>query len=46
MANVVITPHTAATSDVGALFRYVEAQIAGFERGEALQHVVDRATGY
>jgi glyoxylate/hydroxypyruvate reductase A len=46
MANVVVTPHTAATSDVVALFRYVEAQIAGFERGEALQHVVDRATGY
>jgi glyoxylate/hydroxypyruvate reductase A len=46
MDNVVITPHTAAVSDVRALFRHVEVQIGRFERGEALEHVVDRATGY
>jgi glyoxylate/hydroxypyruvate reductase A len=46
MENVIITPHAAAASDVNALFRHVEHQIARFERGEALQHVVDRATGY
>jgi glyoxylate/hydroxypyruvate reductase A len=46
MDNVVITPHVAAASDVRALFRNVEIQIDRFERGEALEHVVDRATGY
>jgi glyoxylate/hydroxypyruvate reductase len=46
MDNVVITPHVAAASDVRALFRSVEIQIDRFERGEALEHVVDRATGY
>jgi glyoxylate/hydroxypyruvate reductase A len=46
MDNVVITPHVAAASDVHALFRNVEVQIDRFERGEALEHVVDRATGY
>lgn len=46
MDNVVITPHAAAASDVRALFRNVETQIARLERGEALEHVVDRATGY
>lgn len=46
MDNVVITPHAAAASDVSALFRHVETQIARFERGEDLEHVVDRNTGY
>lgn len=46
MDNVIVTPHAAAASDVNALFRHVEHQIARFERGEALQHVVDRVTGY
>ncbi len=44
--NVVITPHAAAASDVGALFRHVERQIARFEAGDPLDHVVDRASGY
>ncbi len=46
MDNVVITPHAAAASDVKALFRHVAEQIDRLERGEKLQHVVDRATGY
>jgi glyoxylate/hydroxypyruvate reductase A len=46
MPNVVVTPHAAAASDVRALFRHVEAQIARVESGEPLEHVVDRATGY
>ncbi len=46
MANVVITPHAAAASDVGALFRHVERQIDRFEKGEPLEHVVDRSSGY
>jgi glyoxylate/hydroxypyruvate reductase A len=46
MDNVIVTPHAAAASDVNALFRHVEHQIARFERGEPLQHVVDRTTGY
>ncbi|MBB4009637.1 2-hydroxyacid dehydrogenase [Allorhizobium taibaishanense] len=46
MENVVITPHSAAASDVRALFAHVEKQIARFEAGEPLQHVVDRRSGY
>ena len=46
MENVVITPHAAAASDTRALFRNVETQIARFERGEPLEHLVDRARGY
>lgn len=46
MENVIVTPHAAASSDVRALFRHVQHQIARFERGEPLQHVVDRASGY
>lgn len=44
--NVVITPHVAADSDVGALFAHVERQIARFEAGEPLEHVVGRERGY
>jgi glyoxylate/hydroxypyruvate reductase len=44
--NVVITPHAAAASDVRSLFAHVEAQIARYEAGDALEHVVDRASGY
>ncbi|BCH52965.1 2-hydroxyacid dehydrogenase [Agrobacterium vitis] len=46
MENVVLTPHAAAASDVRALFAHVETQIARFEAGEALEHVVDRSAGY
>ncbi|MCF1468913.1 glyoxylate/hydroxypyruvate reductase A [Agrobacterium vitis] len=46
MENVVLTPHAAAASDVCALFAHVETQIARFEAGEALEHVVDRSAGY
>ena len=46
MDNVVITPHAAASSDIRALFAHVDAQITRFERGESLQHLVDRQAGY
>jgi glyoxylate/hydroxypyruvate reductase A len=46
MENVIITPHTAADSDVSALFAHVERQIERFERGEPLEHVVERGAGY
>ncbi|MCM2291769.1 glyoxylate/hydroxypyruvate reductase A [Allorhizobium sp. BGMRC 0089] len=46
MDNVVITPHAAAASDVSVLFSHVEAQLTRYERGEELQHVVDRWSGY
>ncbi len=46
MKNVIVTPHAAASSDERALFRNVEAQIAGFERGESLPDLVDRQRGY
>ena len=46
MEEVIVTPHVAASSDERALFRHVEAQIARFEAGEPLQHLVDRNIGY
>ena len=46
MKNVIVTPHAAASSDERALFRNVETQIAGFERGEGLPDLVDRQRGY
>jgi glyoxylate/hydroxypyruvate reductase len=46
MDNVIITPHAASASDVRALFRNAEVQLERFERDEALQHVVDRTSGY
>jgi glyoxylate/hydroxypyruvate reductase A len=46
MEQVLITPHAASASDVKALFRNAEAQMERHEAGEALEHVVDRKTGY
>jgi glyoxylate/hydroxypyruvate reductase A len=46
MESVIVTPHAASASDVGALFRNAEVQMERFERSEPLQHVVDRVTGY
>lgn len=46
MPNVVVTPHAAAASDVRALFRHVEAQIARLKAGNTLEFVVDRTSGY
>ena len=46
MSNVIVTPHAAAASDVRALFRHVEAQIARLEAGKPLEFVVDRTAGY
>lgn len=46
MDNVIVTPHAASASDVRALFRNAEVQMERFEKGENLQHVVDRTTGY
>jgi glyoxylate/hydroxypyruvate reductase len=46
MDNVYVTPHVAASSDVKALFAHVNAQIARFESGLPLQHLVDRKAGY
>jgi len=46
MPNVIITPHAAAASEVRALFRHVEGQIARLEAGQPLEHIVDRNSGY
>jgi glyoxylate/hydroxypyruvate reductase len=46
MPDVYVTPHVAASSDVRALFVHVEHQIARFERGLPLEHVVDKVAGY
>jgi glyoxylate/hydroxypyruvate reductase A len=44
--RVFVTPHAAATSSAKALVPQILAQIDAFERGEALQHLVDRQAGY
>ena len=46
MDTVLMTPHSAADSDVRALFDHVERQIERFEAGEALEHLVSRDAGY
>lgn len=46
LPNVVVTPHMAAVSSGRALAAHVARQIERFERGEPLEHVVDRARGY
>jgi glyoxylate/hydroxypyruvate reductase A len=43
---VTITPHNAAESDPQAITQNVVEQIARFERGEALDNVIDRRHGY
>ncbi|PRX09403.1 UNVERIFIED_ORG: glyoxylate/hydroxypyruvate reductase A [Martelella mediterranea] len=44
--RALVTPHIASDTDVRALFAHVARQIARFEAGEPLQHVVDRTAGY
>ena len=44
--NTIITPHMAAVSTGRALAAHVARQIERFERGEPLEHVVDRGRGY
>lgn len=44
--KVFVTPHAAALSDPDALAPIIMRQIAAHERGEALDNVVDRQTGY
>ncbi len=46
MEKVFLTPHASAASDVNALVRHVQRQIARFEGGEPLEFLVDRASGY
>ncbi len=43
---VTVTPHNAAISSTGAVADAVAAQILAFERGEPLQHVVERERAY
>ena len=44
--QVTVTPHAAAASVPDALVDNVLRQIARFERGEAMENVVDRTVGY
>jgi glyoxylate/hydroxypyruvate reductase A len=44
--NVYVSPHNAALSAPRAAARFIAGQIAAFERGEPLRHVVDRAREY
>jgi len=44
--RVTVTPHAAAASVPNALVDNVLRQIARFERGEAMDNVIDRAEGY
>lgn len=44
--KVTVTPHNAADSDAEAIIRLIARQIARFEAGDGLAHVVDSARGY
>jgi glyoxylate/hydroxypyruvate reductase len=44
--RVFVTPHAAATSDAHHLVPLMLEQMERFERGEPLQHLVDRKAGY
>ncbi len=44
--KLTLSPHNAADTDPDAISVYVADQIAAFERGEALDNVVDRKAGY
>jgi glyoxylate/hydroxypyruvate reductase A len=44
--RVTVTPHNAAASNPRFLVRTVLAQIERLERGEPLEHTIDRALGY
>jgi glyoxylate/hydroxypyruvate reductase A len=44
--KVYVTPHNAASSDPKALVKNVMNQIERFERGLALEYVIDRKLGY
>jgi glyoxylate/hydroxypyruvate reductase A len=44
--RVFVTPHAAATSDARHLVPLMVEQMDRFERGEPLQHLVDRKAGY
>lgn len=44
--RVTVTPHMAADSDPETICRNILGQIARYERGEALDNVVDRRRGY
>ncbi len=44
--NLFITPHSAAHSEVRALFAHIEHQIDRLESGKPLEHLVDRKSGY
>ncbi|WP_441238455.1 2-hydroxyacid dehydrogenase [Bradyrhizobium sp. 930_D9_N1_4] len=44
--KVLLTPHNAADTDADAISAYVAEQIARFEKGGALENVVDRVRGY
>jgi glyoxylate/hydroxypyruvate reductase A len=41
-----VTPHNAAISEPEAVVRYIAGEIAAYERGEKLAHVVDPARQY
>ncbi len=44
--NLFMTPHVAAESDPVALSRYVVGEIAAYEAGRPLRHLVNRNKGY
>ena len=44
--KVTLSPHNAADTDPDAISLYVAEQMARFERGEALENLVDRKVGY
>ncbi|MFK5979607.1 MAG: glyoxylate/hydroxypyruvate reductase A [Rhizobiaceae bacterium] len=44
--NAILTPHSAAVTDINAMGKHLARQLERYETGVALEHVVDRAIGY
>lgn len=44
--NAILTPHSAAVTDINAMGKHLARQLDRYENGLPLEHVVDRTSGY
>jgi len=44
--NAILTPHSAAVTDIDALGKHLAHQLERYESGLPLEHIVDRKSGY
>lgn len=44
--NAILTPHSAAVTDINALGKHLARQLNRYESGQKLEHLIDRTSGY